>query len=318
MDTLSEIKAKLRVDLCRHAKSIARTRRLTYKTLPLINDLKYQGIALRPIMSPKVPNMSGIQARDVFDSWLSPLTDSAVTRRERNEDVVLRAGRPIVKYASKGDTEGESIVLLLYALSAAPDCRLTYDSQSMLLESTDCTFGLRKGAVVSRFASGHPIDVDPKQVLEGHRKVRTFDVYFHSLYREAYRRGKGALEALLAIHMGQPDFNFREFAAEATNSTVKVSDARADKWAKIISEEPDPIEHLYRPMVPKYMTRAAFGVLFGAMSNRRTYPTLDTRHAYIAKMYKKFDIVMPDKWGAVKQGSGRRRSKSTAKQESAQ
>ena len=109
-----------------------------------------------------------------------------------------------------------------------------------------------------------------------------------------------ALEALLAIHMGQPDFNFRGFATEATAASSRVTSARVNLWEKIIFNSPDPLEHLYRVVVPRNMTRDVFIKLFGALTVRSENPSQQARHIYMDKLRARFDIVEPDSHGAVR------------------
>ena len=268
MTHLQTITDRLTFLLRLHGKGGTRTRRMTYTSLPLTSDLKFEGTPLRTIMSPDVPE-DAFGCEQIFDTWLSPLKDG---EGNCTEDLIALAGKPLYEFisfegAGRSVTFQEATVRLLYALSRH-GC-LVYSDRSIEVYIGDRTFGIHDGIVTSRFCTGLDLgrNIKPAEVLESTGEVRSFDRFFCSLCREAYRRGKGLTNALIALHMGNPGFNWRKLA-EAARPAQRPSYAMMDRWEKTLLRGKDPISTLYTLLVPLWMTGAEFSKAIGRLSAR--------------------------------------------------
>lgn len=276
---------RLAVVLRKHGRRAARVRRMTFTTLPLVNDIEFEGTPVRLLMSPGLPPLNGAEAEAVFDAWLWPWVSQDAARET---DVIGLTNRAVFQFASAGETEGESALRLIYALSALPGAELECDNVSAMIHADGTTFGLTNGVAHSRFCEGVTLDfVSPQHYFEQTRSVRTFDPHFHSLYREAYRHGKGAVEALIAIHMGNPGFSFKRLSKLAlqTNPPTKY---QIQRWERVILEHRDPLSALFTELVPERMNKSTFFQTFGQLCKRTLNPDVIQRQNYLTRMHDTF------------------------------
>lgn len=242
----------------------SKVRRLTYRSLPLINERKFDHVSLFSIMAPAVPQTS-IEAEQLFDAFLYPVIDGG----EPAEELAQIGGEELAEWVMRGSTFGEQVVRLLFAVSNVDGVRRVFDDKTFLVMFEDRTFGIRDGIVESRFCSGLEIFASPADTLTRTVEVRSFDHNFCSLYREAYRRGPKCLDAIIALHMLNPKFNFKKMADRAR--VVKTpSAAKMAGWERTLLTARDPIVSIYPKLVPTWMTSSEFRRVFGNIEKRKT------------------------------------------------
>lgn len=283
MTPLETVVDRLKLLLRLHGKTPGRKHRMMYKSLPLATDLKFEGTPLRKIMSPSVPE-TGVETALAFDAWLWPVHEGTGSGEA---DLTAATSPALCAYVCRGDTFGVQTVRLLYALSSAEGASMAYDETSIMVTHDDKTYGIANGLVVSRFCAGLQIKANPKQVLEDTHDVGAYDKGFTSLYREAYRRGGGAREALIALHMGQPNFSFTKLARE---SVPKRNPTKADirTWENVLTSGRDPIKRLYKHLVPLWFKSRDFGRMFCSLHTRPLELDPLQQQAYINKLHYHF------------------------------
>jgi len=286
---LDKITRRLTWLLRLHGKHGGKARRINYTSLPLATDLKFEGTPLRSIMSPPVPD-DPFECEQIFDTWVSPMqTGEGNSAR----DLAELAGTALVEFITL-EASGRSLsfqevtVRLLYALGNAKGACLVYSPRTIEVFHGDRTYGITDGVVSSRFCEGFNLgEVAPTDTLERVELIRTFDRHFCSLYREAYRRGKGLPQAIIALHMGNPGFNWRRLA-EAARPGQRPTYAKLMQWENMLLKRDDPIHALYLAMVPLWVTTAEFSKAVGRLSSRPINPTPQQRQFCITKLHTYF------------------------------
>lgn len=254
---------------------------LRAQSVPLVTDKSYRDTPLRVVMSPETPT-DPHAAEQLFDLFLWPLVngggDPIAELAAVNQD--------LADFVAKGENLHTQVTLLLYALSNAPGASLGYGKNSIMVMHGAKTFGIDHGVVQSRFSKGHQIGVfDPRPTLEWPTPLLIRNLSFCSLYREAYRRGLE--DVLLALYVGQPNFDFKKLAREAIQNLVPRKQ-NLKRWEKAIMSGQDPIASLYKNMVPEWMTKMTFVKLFGQASRRPTQYPYQKRQMLLNKLLAHF------------------------------
>jgi len=277
---LKRISTRLAELLKNHDKTGARARRLTFDSLPLATCVKFEGEPLRHVMSPPVP-VTGPETEALFDAWLYPLhTGEGEPEKES-------VGETLFNFMNKGETLGDKTVRLLYALGNAEGAVLTYDQHTVKVQHDDRVFGISNGVVFSKFCSGLHIPAEPQRVLEESGKVRTFDKFFCSLYREACKVGKGTKEALIALHTGKPGESMRRMVR--IENTAKLPTSRQmSVFEETLHKPLDPLAYLYKQLVPGFLKPAEFSKLFGTLGQRPETLSATARQKHINTLHTHF------------------------------
>lgn len=267
-----------------HSKRNSKTRVRNLMSLPFNTTLEFEGVPLTTLMSPTVPD-NGPEAESWFDAYLYGLYRGESTTPL--EDLAETAPS-MAKFVAQGEGIGEQATLLLWALGRAKGAVMTYDNDSIMVQFGDMRFGIEHGSVISRFCTGYQVQCHPMEQLETPKPIRVYSTSFCSLWGEAHSRGKNAPQALIAIMMGDPSYNFRKMAERAvpgiypTNSQFLI-------WEDALADKRDPVARLYKHLVPKWMTRGEFGQVIRALGGRPLEGlTPASQQAYITKMHHYF------------------------------
>lgn len=266
-----------------HSRQATRSRRMTFGSLPLDTDKTFEGVSLQRIISPETA-ATGLETEQLFDIWMWPHFtpgdgDSVADLKEHNAE--------LCQFVTAAEGFGVQTVRLLYALGNAPGARLAWDGDTIMVHHDDKSYGIIDGQVTSRFCTGAKVAVDHRAVLLDTAVMRTFDADFCSLYREAYRQGKGLVDVLVALAMRVPPFNFRRMGKEALGSR-KPSTQQMGGWVTILTRKKDPVSALYKQLVPKWLTIGEFSRVICSMGSRPLEPDAASRQLYINKLYKRF------------------------------
>lgn len=283
MNSLRDVVERLQFLLRLHGRSRRPVRRMTYTSLPMVNSTLFEGYPVQRLMSPPVP-ITGTETQLILDSWLYPVQ---CAEGDAVKDVIAASSPQLYAFMAQSTRFADMTVRLIYALGNADGATMTYDETSIMVTHGDRSFGIKDGKVVSRFCSGMQIAARPKKVIEARRLTRTFDEGFCSMYKEAYRRGKGADQALIAIHMGNPGFDFDAMAREA-RPFVEPTDLQMVRWEATLSGKPDPLLCLYKQLVPKWMTAPEFNASFGNVTKRPIELNPLTTQKYINLLHLHF------------------------------
>jgi hypothetical protein len=245
----------------------SKVRRLTYRSLPLINERMFDNVSLSRIISPTVPKTS-IEAEQLFDAFLYP----AIEGGDPGEELACIGGEELTEWVMRGETFGEQAVRLLFAVSNLDGVRRVFDDKTFLVMFDDRTFGIKGGRVESRFCTGLEMEVRPADILTRTVDVRSFDHNFCSLYREAYRRGGKCLDAIVALHMLNPKFNFKKMA-DRSRVVKTPTAAKMASWERTLLTARDPIVAMYPKLVPVWMNSSEFRRVFGNIEKRKINPS---------------------------------------------
>ena len=262
---------------------LGRKKRVVIQTIPLLNNLEFEGHKLRTLMTPHVEG-SGLETEDMFDSWLWPVHRPG--DGDSVADLTEKSSKDLVDFVLKGDGFGAQTVRLVYALSGAEGARLETTGHSIMVHHEGRAYGIIDGRVYSRFCDGLMIDVDHMKVLTEHPKEEFFDRVFCRLHREALRIGRGTDKALVALHMGRPNFNFEKIAK--AKIYMHPTDYRLRSWTIDIAQGVDPVGLMYRKLVPRYMHKGKYREIFGNIPTRNLEPDARQRQMHINKMYAYF------------------------------
>lgn len=262
---------------------------MDYTSLPLVTDLKFEGQPLRQFMSPTVPS-DPYEAETVFDTWLYPIVSGEGNSTRELAEI---GGQDLCEFvtldrAGRNLTIQEATVRLLYALGNAEGAALDFSAGAIYVRHGGLTYGVEDGVVHSRFSEGLNLgDMPILQVLTTTQKVKTYNTYFCRLYREAYRRGKGLPEVMVALHMGQPSFDWRSLA-ELAKPDQRPSNAKFRQWESLLLNKKDPIHALYVALVPMWMTVYEFNRSIGRLSTRPVAPSANQIQLCINRLHDFF------------------------------
>lgn len=262
---------------------------MTYQSLPLVTKLEFEGTPLRSIMSPPVPD-DVFGCEQIFDTWVAPLM---LGDGDSVKDLTELAGSELCEFIAleatgRSLTFQEATVRLLYALGNAKGASMTYGESHIFVSMDGRIFGVQDGKVMSRFCEGLDLGtVNPIETLEGTGDMRTFDSHFCRLYREAYRRGGLLPQALIALHQGNPRFNWRKLA-EASRPNQRPSYNKMFQWENMILKKRDPLHVLYLALVPLWMTSAEFSKALVRVSSRPIELSPEQQQNYITQLHTFF------------------------------
>lgn len=285
MDTVSEFRKAL-VGYCKQywKDSLRIPKRIEVQSLPLLTDKEFNGVPVRKVMSPPVPE-TGAETEALFDTWLWPHRSG-----EGNsvQDLTAASSKDLVQFVLRGGDFNEQTFRLMYALSNAPGARLEYDPASLMVHHGDKSYGIIDGTVFSRFCGGVKIKVDHERLLTETYPMVSGDAALCAIWRGAVRkRATGAVWAFIALWMGNPKFNWRRLLhrSRAKSKTMNLPTVdRFDNWVSTILSEIDPVAALYDQTVPYWLTKTEFGRVIVWPSRKPRRLTEATRNRYIARL----------------------------------
>ena len=280
--TIDKVVTRLMWLLRMHGKFAARAHRIIYKAPPMTTEAVFEAVPIRELMCPPTPD-TGPETQQLFDTWMWPHH----THEGDSVEDLTEADQLLCQYVTKRGDFGEQTVRLLFALSTAEGARLAWDGNSIMVHHDECSYGIIDGVVHSRFCTGAKVVVDHREVLTRRPELRSMDTHFYSLYREANRRGKGLVDVLAAIHMGQPGFNFRRMAEMSVPKRTP-SKTQMEAWLKILYNPKDPVAALYKQLVPKWMSSGQFTKVICSLGSRPLPPNPVTQQMYINRLYAHF------------------------------
>ena len=275
--------------LSRHGQVRGSKRRMSYTSLPMLTEAKFDRVELRKLMAPPIPD-DGLLTEQLVDAFLYPLIDGQGSPQQ----ALLHAGGDrLHKYVTVADTIEEQTVRLLFACSTADSATFTCDESSFLIQHDQRTFGIDGGRIVSRFCSDLRLNVNPKAVLTRTQQVVVGDSSFCSLYREAMRRGRNMPAALIALRTGYPGVKFKRMA-DVSDAMRYPPPAKFRQWEDVLNNNADPVAKLYSLLVPRWMNGTNFQKIFGNLATRPISPKPMTVTRMINRLHLFFNQIGTD------------------------
>lgn len=282
MDTVLEFKTTF-MEVCKSywKDRLPVPKRIELESLPLLTNKTFNGVPVRSVMSPPVPE-TGVETESLFDTWLWPHRSG---EGDSAQDLAVAWTEDLVMFVLKGRDFGERTFRLLYALSNAKGARLEHDHASMMVHHDTKAYGLIDGTVFSRFCDGVKVSVNHEYLLTETLPLSSQDPALCAIWREAARkRSTGAVWALIALWMGQPKIDWQKMLDSVRPSKYPTKQ-RFDVWLGIILNDKDPVPALYRQLVPRWMTHTEFGNTIVRVSRRPENPGELARQGYIGRLY---------------------------------
>lgn len=246
----------LKHDLRKANIETIKTRRMPYRATPLAST-SYHEIPLRQFMTPLVTD-NGIDREALFDGWFAARSAGEKGRAELPHD--------LYEYVKRNNNDP---IFLLFALGNSSPARLRVGRTYIMVECDDAEFGIKDGIVQSRFAQGEVVNkCYPFEVLNTPYGGTTNDCALIALWREAYRIDNGATEALIALKIGEPGFNFKRMLMRAITAR-HLTNEKFDEIEDIMFNSDDPISELYVTCVPELLSIKEFDLIFGAAWRKR-------------------------------------------------
>lgn len=282
MGTVSEFKSAF-MEVCKSywKDRLPVPKSIKLESLPLLTDKTFNGMPVRSVMSPPVPER-GVDTESLFDTWLWPHRSK---EGDPAKDLTAAWTEELTLFVLKGKTLGEQTFRLLYALSNAPGAHLEHDRASIMVHHDTKVYGLIDGVVFSRFCDGVKIAVDHEHLLSETHPLSSQDPTLCAIWRESARkRSTGALWALIALWMGQPKINWQKML-DSVRPSKYPNKERFDVWVRTILNERDPVTALYKQLVPRWMTHTEFGNTIVRPERRSDNPGELARQGYIGRLY---------------------------------
>lgn len=285
------LKGRIAYYLRRYNRLILRHPRVTLTLLPLNTTLQFEGTPLRELITPQIEG-DAAHRRHILDAYLSPLVTFEGDSEKDLVEVAGTVGPSLLAFmqnkGGKPSTFYEGVVRLIFALGNTEGATMEITDNTILVTHDHLTYGIKAGAVVSRFCTGMELGIgNPLEIVSRTETVEMQDPLFALLYREAYLRGKHLVHALTAIRTGDPAIDFKTLIAE--DYRPKVSERTLKRWEDVINEDPDPVGVLYRAMVPTLMTRQAFTKHIGSVQHRAIDMSETSRIRLLNKVYMYFN-----------------------------
>lgn len=282
MDRVEVFKAALMRCCRRYCRAgVNGPRLVTLETLPWVTNKVFFGLPLRSVMSPPVP-ATGIETEAIFDAWLWP---KFAGEGDSVEDLVTASSVALKNWVIMGKDFNEQTLRLLYALSNAEGATLAFDKAAMMVHHGDRSYGIIDGEVHSRFCTGLKVGTDHWAWLHKRHKVNFTDEHLCSLWQEAYRRGRGAVDAVTALWQGNPDISWRAVLKTRVRRDPP-SQATFDKWVAILCTPGDALSSLYPKLVPQWMSTGDFSRVFCRLAVRKENPSERALQGYITRLYR--------------------------------
>ena len=282
MDRVEVFKSELMRCCRRYCRAgVNGPRLVTLETLPWVTNKTFFGLPLRSVMSPPVP-ATGIETEAIFDAWLWP---KFAGEGDSVEDMVTASSGTLKNWVLLGKDFNEQTLRLLYALSNAEGATLAFDKAAMMVHHGDKSYGIIDGVVHSRFCTGLKVGVDHWAWLHKRHKVNFTDEHLCSLWQEAYRRGRGAVDAVTALWQGYPDISWRALLKTRVRRDPP-GQATFDKWIATLCTPGDPLPKLYPRLVPQWMTATEFNKVFCSLAVRKENPSERALQGYITRLYR--------------------------------
>ena len=260
-----------------------RCKRMSYETIPWSNPYQFNGVAIQDYLRVPVEG-NGREVEAIFDMWL------AAQGEEYAQSLTDMGFKEIDQLlTTHAKTVGEKAVLLLWLCAGAKGATVTYSDTEIEVTHDGVSYGVRDGVVFSRFGTGVKLDgVKPREVLDGTHLVRTYDLTFIALYREANRVGKDVLAALTAIKMKRPDLKFAQEMGKAKARDLPSSEVLSKVEAALMDMSlKDPLSRAYSYLVPKWMAASEFYAI-GRIHTRQLDPPHDIRYGYVQRLHNFF------------------------------
>lgn len=269
------------------ADSRSRTRRMRFNAIPFNTDMTFNGVNMADVMVPSVPD-DPIQCQAIFDVW-------AMTLIDRDEDMVAaltrvvapKEAKSLVDWLAQWETPEAQTSMLLWALGHAEGASVAYDKVSILVEHKGVKYGVERGAILSRFKSGHPLPIEnPEALIHFSGTRRTFSFKYIRMYREAYQHSDAAVQVLLALITAHPKADLWG-ALSRSGKYHTPAPGTLTRWSRVITDFERPLPVIYRQMVPVWMSAPTFRAVIGDVG-RSNVMGVETRQAIINRMYQHF------------------------------
>lgn len=197
------LKGRIAYYLRRYHRLILRHPRVTLTLLPLNTTLQFEGTPLRELITPQIEG-DAAHRRHILDAYLSPLVTFEGDSEKDLVEVAGAVGPSLLAFmqnkGGKPATFYEGVVRLIFALGNTEGATMEITDNTILVAHDHLTYGIKAGAVVSRFCTGMELGIgNPLEIVSRTETVEMQDPLFALLYREAYLRGKHLVHALTAI-----------------------------------------------------------------------------------------------------------------------
>lgn len=281
MDRIEAFKSDL-MRLCRKyvRGGVNGPRRVTLHTLPWLTAKTFMGTPLRHVMSPLVPD-TGIETEAIFDAWLWP---KFTEEGDSVEDLTTASSKALTDFVLLGSDFNEQTVRLLYALGNAEGATLVVDPTAMVVQHGEKAYGIIDRAINSRFCTGMRMDVDHVEWLNRRHKIDFQDAQLCVLWQEAYRRGRGAVDAITALYQGDPNIVWKRLLTTRVKRPPP-SKRRFDDWVATLCGPGDSVSRLYVKLVPQWMTATEFGKVICRLCVRKEDPSERVIQGCITRLY---------------------------------
>lgn len=281
--------------LRRYHRQLPHTKSMWLELMPLDTKETFEGRPLSALTIPYIHGQAG-DRRNLLDLWVEPLRTG---EWDPVKELGSAASYTLVKFMRVEGVKREvdlfeQTVRLIYVLGKTRGARMTIDETSIMVEHDGLTYGMQDGAIVTRLNAGIEIGKgNPQALLETVDVVEINDMTFSSLYREAYRRGQGVLNLLMALRTGHPDFRFHKLV-DSSRAHKYMTRKQMDQAEKVIFEADDPVATLYRKLVPAYTSRTDFIAYISPVGGRQIPPTIYARQRLLNHLVSFFQPPKED------------------------
>lgn len=249
---------------------------MLYRSKPL-TTATYHDIPLRSIMSPPIEG-SGLEREAMFDAWFAAIKDGETGQFELPEDVY--------EYIK---AHGNNPVNLLFALGNSEPAKLHIGRTYIQVDCDETSFGFKDGVIMSRFHNGETAaDYKPFEQLNRMFGGATCDSSLIKLWRHAYDVQPDAREALIALKVSNPKFDFAALLRRCATIKILGDNVHAE-LEDIIFNASDPVIELYVLLVPGVLSVKEFQKIVGVYwKDRHRYIDTEARLKILDKVLKFF------------------------------
>lgn len=251
----------------------AHVRTVQYFQPPLIVGEREDKLHL--VRRPEI-DMDGDEALGAFEAALDILMTG-----QSAEALSAIVGGPASKMIRRFSRIESQVVALVWYLAGAQGAYFDYSNDSCVVDLNGIERGIHDGKLLSTFRNGEPIQCNPRDVLtKTHELCRSTESVFIMAYNLARQRSEYLAEGMAILYQAVTPQAFKQYVT--LRRTMSKAQSRA--FESVVMDGKDPVQVLYKRLVPKWMSLTDFTRAFGPLASRDLEPDVMKRSAILNKL----------------------------------
>lgn len=251
----------------------AHVRTVQYFQPPLIVGEREDKLHL--VRRPEI-DMDGDEVLGAFEAALDILMTG-----QSAEALSAIVGGPASKMIRRFSRIESQVVALVWYLGGSRDVEFNYDHRSCVVDSESGECGIYNGKLLSTFRNGESMQCNPRDVLtRSHELCRSTESVFIMAHNLARQRSEYLAEGMAILYQAVTPQAFKQYVTLPRT----MSKAQSRAFESVVMDGKDPVQILYKRLVPKWMSLTDFTRAFGPLASRDLEPDVMKRSAILNKL----------------------------------